>query len=178
MEGEEGEINPSTGQKRDSESSGHDGSEPAQKQAVCQCKFCSKPAWKDGGQRRPAPDDISTEELVQLVAKTGGGGDEHSTYWCERCRGTIRRLREADTTRRSAKQKPGAKKSRIGDQNDPAGWGPLGELPTNPAQAGTRSSGAKDTTQSQSPPEKQAPSSPCASSLTVAGHRCGLQRGS
>ena len=167
MEGEEGSINQSTGQKRDYESSGHDGSAPAQKQAAHQCRFCSEPAERTSKghevEARDAPTDLGPEELAVLLARTGGGGDEQSAYCCTSCEGKIRRIREATkkaetAAKKSASKKP-AKKVRKG------GSAPLGELPTNPA---TRSSGAKDT---QSPPEKQAPSSSCASSLTVAGHR-------
>ena len=71
----------------------------------------------------------------------------------------------AANAQKTAKKKPATKKAKQG------GSAPLGELPTNAAQAATRSSDAKDTTQSQLPPEKQAPAAPCVSYLKVAGHR-------
>ena len=168
MEGEEGEINPSTGQKRGQAPQSQDGAEPSLKQAACQCRFCTAVARRESRGVLVAPytavTDLSPEELATLVAKTGGGGDEQSPYMCNGCEGKIRRMRAANA-QKTAKKKPATKKAKQG------GSAPLGELPTNPAQAATRSSDAKDTTQSQSPPEKEALASSCASSLTVAGHR-------
>jgi hypothetical protein len=72
---------------------------------------------------------------------------------------------------RAANAQKTAKKKRATKKAKQGGSAPLGELPTNPAQAATRSSDVKDTAHTQSPPEKQAPAAPCVSYLTVAGHR-------
>ena len=74
-------------------------------------------------------------------------------------------MREAMKKAEKAAKKSAAKKAKKAKKG---GLASLGELPTN---AATRSSDAKDTAHTQSPPEKQAPASSCASSLTMAGHR-------
>ena len=93
MEGEEDEINPSTGQKGGQGPQGQDGSESSQKQTAHPCRLCTAVARREKRGVLVAPHtavtDLSPEELETLVAKTGGGGDEQSPYMCNGCEGNI-----------------------------------------------------------------------------------------